>query len=301
MTFTEREEKGNSSNTKLVEIKKEKVEEEEEEDIELWLNEVLKDSDSIDDELQLGASSSQNHIDKAPINEEEEDAEESERSTKRTRTAESDEAESMINKATNVEEDETEWGMDPLEVTEEIVLKYHDFIDEIYQMLKDDQKDEEKVDGHKKIKMEWQKWSEILERANVLVEALNRSLRTVALEMEWMKSIDEFKKEYSLRETHVPDLLALLRDINSRIESSPHFSLVSDIKNRGEVLTMCLDELERSKEELTEMVDVIHELKELDLQDEEDEEDDGEDGEFELKLEDDGYEELDLQDADETE
>lgn len=127
MTFTEREEKGNSSNTKLVEIKKEKVEEEEEEeDIELWLNEVLKDSDSIDDELQIGASSSQNHIDKAPINEEEEDAEESERSTKRTRTTESDEAESMINKATNVEEDETEWGMDPLEVTEEIVLKYHD-------------------------------------------------------------------------------------------------------------------------------------------------------------------------------
>ncbi|XP_038881500.1 interaptin-like [Benincasa hispida] len=296
MTVTEKSERANSSNTKVVEIKKEQVEggeEEEEKDIDLWLNELVKDSDLNDHQLP---------IEKDLINEEEdeEDAEELERSTKRTRTTES----MMKNTAANAEADESEWGIDPLEITEEIVLKYRDFIHDIFQMLKDEQKeDKEKEDEENEAKIQWQKWSEILERAKVLVETLNRGLGTLALEMEWMKSIDEFEKEYTLRETHVPDLLALLRDINTGIESSTHFRLVSDMKNRDEVLSMCLDELERSNEELTEMVEVIQELKELELQDVEEDGEDGEDGEDELvlELEDDEYEELDLEVDEKTE
>ncbi|KAA0052577.1 hypothetical protein E5676_scaffold255G008660 [Cucumis melo var. makuwa] len=253
MTVTEREEEGNSSNTNIVEIKKEPVEfdQEEQDGIDALLNLALKDGCFSDDQLQ--------------IDNEEEDTEESERSTKRTRTAESDEAESLAIKNTgNLEANQPELGMDPLEVMEEIVLKYHDFINEIYQMLKDDQKDDQK-DEHKKVKIQWQKWRGILDRGNLLVEVLNRSLKTVEIEMEWMKSIEGLHREYSIRRTHVPDLLALLRDINERIELSPHFKAVSDMTKRDEVLPMCLDELETSKEELTEMVEVIQELKVLDL------------------------------------
>ena len=251
MTATEREEEGNSSTTNIVEIKNELVEfepEPEQEDINGLLNLASKDAYFYDGQPQIEI-------------EKEEDAEESERSTKRIRTAESDEVESSsIKNTASLEENQPELGIDPLEVLEEIVLKYHDFINEIYQMLKDEQK---------KVKIQWQKWRDILDKGNLIVEDLTRSLKTVEIEMEWMKSIDELHREYSIRKTHVPDLLALLRDINERIESSPNFKVVSDMKKRDEVLKMCLDELETSQEELAEMFEVIQELKELDLQDDE--------------------------------
>ncbi|KGN49359.1 hypothetical protein Csa_002997 [Cucumis sativus] len=253
MTVTEREEEGNSSNTYIVEIKNEPVEfvllqQEKQEEIDALSSVLLKGAYFYDDQLQIEI-------------EKEEDAEESERSTKRIRTAESDEVESSsIKNTASLEENQPELGIDPLEVLEEIVLKYHDFINEIYQMLKDEQK---------KVKIQWQKWRYILDKGNLIVEDLTRSLKTVEIEMEWMKSIDELHREYSIRKTHVPDLLALLRDINERIESSPNFKVVSDMKKRDEVLKMCLDELETSQEELAEMFEVIQELKELDLQDDE--------------------------------
>ncbi|XP_038902312.1 myelin transcription factor 1-like [Benincasa hispida] len=250
MTVREREERGNSSNTKVAENKKQNVEEEEE-----------------DINLQIGASNSQNQIKKVRITEESKDGEESERSSKRSRIKESEEAESTINEEEE-ESDSSEVGKDPLLATEEIVMEYHDFIDYIYhQILKEDE----------------QKWSEIVERGKLLVKTVNRSLRTVKLEMECIEAVEDFEKQYLFRKTHIPQILSLLRHINSRIESSTNFRLVSNIKNRRKVLPMCLRELETSKQELSEMIDVIQVLKELDLKSEDDDDDADDDDEEETE------------------
>lgn len=241
MTVREREEKGNSSNTKIVEeMKKGNVDEEE-------INLRLKDMNI--DQLQMRASNSRNQIEKVPINEE------SERPTKRSRITES-----TIKK--EEEFDSSELGKDPLLVTEEILLKYYDFIDYIYQILKDD---EQKGVEEEDLKIQWQKWSEILEKGKLLVKDVNRSLKLMTLEMEVIESIEDLEKQYRFRKAHIPNILSLLRDINSRIEFSTNFSLVSDIKNRRKVLPMCLRELERSRQELSEIIDVVQVLKQMDL------------------------------------
>ncbi|CAK9314575.1 unnamed protein product [Citrullus colocynthis] len=256
MTVREKEEKSNSSNAKIVEeMKKGNVEDEEEE-----INLRLKDMNI--DQLEMRASNSRNQIEKVPINEE------SERPTKRSRITES-----TIKKEEEEEEefDSSELGKDPLLVTEEILLKYYDFIDYIYHILKDDEQK-----GEEDLKIQWQKWSEILEKGKFLVKDVNRSLKLMTLEMEVIESIEDLEKQYRFRKAHIPNILSLLQDINSRIEFSTNFSLVSDIKNRRKVLPMCLRELERSRHELSEIIDVVQVLKQMDLKLDDDDDDDDE-------------------------
>lgn len=242
MTATEIEEEDKCS--KMAEIKKEEVE-----GINLMLNEAARDSDFQDHQIQTVASNSENHIEKARSSDKEVGIE-SKRAKKRTRITEEEESE---------EEDE-DLDKDPLLLTEEIVMKYHSFVDYLLQRLKEEEKDEEH---------QMQMWAEILERGSRLVKTLSVRMKRVSSEMEWLKELEGFEKEYLLRKTHFPHIFARLKDINMQIVSSHNISLVSDTKNRGNVLSQCLDELESSKEELNEIMEGIKVLKQVEKDEDE--------------------------------
>ena len=207
--------------------------------------ESKKEEDHIN--LQTAQSNSQNQNGKLPINEE------SERSTKRSRITESNVAGSTSTNTT------ISLGQDPLLVAMQILWKYYKFIDYLYQILKND---EEKQD----LKGQWQKWIEILVGGRRLVMGLYQDLRTLILEMESVKHPEGLeKKEHELKKTQILSILNLFRHINSRIASSSNLRLVSDIKNRGKVMAMCLRELERSKQELIQLIGLMKVLREKGL------------------------------------
>ncbi|KAA0067309.1 hypothetical protein E5676_scaffold615G00370 [Cucumis melo var. makuwa] len=201
--------------------------------------------------LQNDTSISQQQIEIVPTNEE------LDRSPKQPRITESNEAESSKQ---NEQESDSDSDTDPLLLTEEILLKYKDFIEYVYQFLKND--------GEK------QDWSEIVERAKRLVGSTHLNMAIVIVGMECLEDMgSSSEKKYKFRETHIPNILSLLRYINTRIASSSSFRLVSDIKNRGKVLPICLEEFERWRQDLNLLIDEMQALKKMALElDREDEE-----------------------------
>ncbi|KAA0067310.1 hypothetical protein E5676_scaffold615G00360 [Cucumis melo var. makuwa] len=240
MSDTENEENnGNSSNTKMVDIKKKNIQEQEQQEQDV--------------NLQIGTSISQQQIKIVPTNEE------LDRSPKQPRITGSNEAESSKQNEQESDYDSgsdstfNEIEQDPLLVTEEVLLKYYEFIEYVYQILKND---EEKQD-----------WSfEIIDRVNTLVMTLGRKLRVVMLDMARLEVVDVAEKEYEFKKTHILNILALIRHINVGIASSSSFRLVSDIKNRRKVLPVCLWELERWSQKLRRWIRAMQILKKMALE-----------------------------------
>ena len=237
MSDTENEDSGNSSNTSMADIKKENIQEQEQ-DINLDICTL-----NCEEEIDIISTS-----------------DELERSPKRPRITGSNEAESSKK---NEQESEynpdsdtstfNEIGQDPLLVTEEVLLKYYEFIDYVYQILKND---EEKQD-----------WSfEIIDRVDTLVVTLGRRLRVVALDMAGLEAVDELQNIYEFKKTHIPVILSAIRQVNVEIASSSSFRLVSDIKNRGKVLPICLEEFERWRQDLNLLIDEMQALKKMALE-----------------------------------
>lgn len=203
--------------------------------------------------LQIGTSNSQNHCSKVPIDDE------SERSRKRPRITKSDEAESTTNN--NKKESHISFGLgqDPLLVAEKILLQYCHFVDYLYQNLKND---DEKQD----LKVQWQKWREILTRGIMLVKTLYRDLRIFTLAMKYVERSEGVeKRQDDLKKTQILSILNLFGDINSRIASSSYLRVVSNMKKREKVMGMCLRELERWRQELRQLIGLMKVLKEMDL------------------------------------
>ena len=193
--------------------------------------------------LQIGTSNSQKQMEIFSNNEE------LERSPNGSRNTESNEAGSSKK---NEQESDYDSGSDsdmddPLLVIEKILLKYNDFIEYVYQILK---KYEEKQD-----------WSEIVEIVQKLVKTLNQHMIVVDFYMKCLEELGCFEKQYQFRETHTLNILDVIRHINTRIASSSSFRLVSDIKNRGKVLPICLGEFEGWREDLIQLIESMQTVK----------------------------------------
>ncbi|KGN47073.1 hypothetical protein Csa_020750 [Cucumis sativus] len=228
MTDKENEENPNSSNSKLPDIKNKNVQQQEQD-----INLQIRTSTSQEQKIEIVSTNEELVI----------------RSPNRPRITESDEAESSKK---NEQESVSylncdELGEDPLLTTEKILLKYNDFIEYVYQIL---EKDEKKQD-----------WSEIVERVQMLDKTLNEHLSYVEISMEVLEEMGGFEKQYDFRKIHIVDILDVIQSINKGIASSGSFRLVSDIKNRGKVLPICLGEFEGWREDLIQLIESMQTVK----------------------------------------
>uniref|UniRef100_A0A0A0KH35 Uncharacterized protein n=1 Tax=Cucumis sativus TaxID=3659 RepID=A0A0A0KH35_CUCSA len=232
MTLTENEENANSSNTKTPDIKNKNIQQQEQ-----------------DINLQICASTSQEqNIEIVLTNEE------LVRSPKRSRITESDEAESSKN---NEQESYfflgcEDLGEDPLLEAEEILLKYNDFIEYVYQILKNDEKKQD--------------WSEIVKRVQNLANLLHLKLAVLIFDIECLEQHPRFEKQYNFRLSHIPNIITVIEQINIEIISSKCFSLVLDNKNRRKVLPICLREFERWRQQLSLLIEKVQRLKKMALE-----------------------------------